>query len=376
MRAGRWRPFAAIGACLLALLAREASAQDASSDEAPSVVAGVRFDEPLRLEGDDVAPRRGKPWATVYGNDGTVKPVYYGDPHPYEDREGPAAPAFGENGGGGDPNIDHRENGSDGQKKWPDVSQPGPDMGDFPNSAYTLPRGKAQFEIAPLTLTTRDATSPPVYSAPFMVRLGLTDNVEFRVFGNGIARVDDTSQLSGFAPPKLDMKVHLWDDVKKWLIPACSLEVYVTTTWGTPAFVNAWEPSLNFNFDLPVTEKLNFEWTVGYSGVQQVVNINTGERFVPKFNYVVPGIHRKLDVNYNQFSLQWAVEYQVSEKVNVFFDGFHNGAIHVDLGSGEMIGQGMFYQFNDRLIGFGSVSEGLTPNVPWVLGQLGFAYAL
>jgi hypothetical protein len=75
-------------------------------------------------------------------------------------------------------------------------------------------------------------------------------------------------------------------------------------------------------------------------------------------------------------SVQYAIEYQLTDRLAVFFDGFHNGALHVDLGSGDMIGQGVFYEFTDRLLGFGSVSEGVTPNVPNTLGQIGFAFAL
>src|SRR5262245_46548998 len=36
----------------------------------------------------------------------------------------------------------------------PNIATPGPDFGDFPNSAYTLPRGGIYIEQAPFTLQT------------------------------------------------------------------------------------------------------------------------------------------------------------------------------------------------------------------------------
>src|SRR5215469_5286815 len=118
------------------------------------------------------------------------------------------------------------------------------------------------------------------------------------------------------------------------------------------------------NFDFPITKKLNLEWTVGYTGVQQAINLNTGEVFVPRFGFFVPGIHRQLNLNSDQFSVSWAFEYEVSDRLQFFFHGAHNGAILLNLGGGDIIGQGMFWKFNRQLLGFGSINEGVTPNLP------------
>jgi hypothetical protein len=172
------------------------------------------------------------------------------------------------------------------------------------------------------------------------------------------------------------MKVHLWNDRKEWLIPAASLEVFLLTPWGSKQFNGGWEPSLKMNFDLPITKKINLEWTFGYSGVQQAININTHEIFIPRFNFLVPGIHRQFDLNFNQFSAQWAIEYQVNDQLEIFVHGFHNGAILFNFGAGEMVGVGAFWKFNSRVKAFGSVNSGLTPNLPSIAAQLGFAVAL
>ncbi len=263
-----------------------------------------------------------------------------------------------------------------GSTAWPDITTPGPDMGDFPNSAFTLPKGRSYVEFSPITLVNADRQTPAAYVAPYLLRYGLTDNVEFRLFGNGVTRVGGASPTTGFSPLNLDMKIHLWNDRKEWLVPAVSLEIYLTTPWGSSQFTNGWQPSINMNFDLPITKKTNLEWTLGYSEVQEAININTSERFIPRFNFLVPGIHRTFDLNFNQFSAQWAIEHDVTDRLQVFAHGFHNGAILLNLGSGEMIGVGAFWKFSSRLTGFGSINTGLTPNLPSCAGQIGFAIAL
>ncbi|MBS0261091.1 MAG: transporter [Planctomycetes bacterium] len=260
--------------------------------------------------------------------------------------------------------------------KWPDISQPGPDMGDFPNSAFTLPKGRAYLEFSPATVLNSDRQSPATYDAPFLLRYGLTDDVEFRVFGNGLTVVEGSQGSTGFSPLNLDLKIHLWDDRKEWLIPAMSFEVYLLTEWGSSQFTGGWEPSINLNFDLPICERTNLEWTVGYSGVQQAFNIHTQERFVPRFGYLVPGIHRTVDRNFNQVSAQWAIEQEITKKLQLFIHGAHNGSVIQRYGSGQIVGVGGFWKFSDRLMGFGSLNTGLSPNLPTCAIQVGFAVAL
>lgn len=259
---------------------------------------------------------------------------------------------------------------------WPDISEPGPDMGNFPNSAFTLPKGRAYVEVSPVTLFTRDRQNPQGYIAPYLLRYGLTNDVEFRLFGNGLTHVGGSVPTTGFSPLNLDLKIHLWNDRKEWLIPAVSLEVFLLTPWGSSAFTSAWEPSLNLNFDLPITKRIGLEWTLGYGEVQQAINTSTNEVFVPRFNFLDPAIHRLLSRNFNQFSAQWAIQYEVNEQLDIFVHGFHNGAMLFNLGTGEMVGLGGFWKFNSRLTAFGSVNTGLTPNLPSLAAQFGFALAL
>jgi hypothetical protein len=262
-----------------------------------------------------------------------------------------------------------------GGAPWPDIAVPGPDMGDFPNSSFTLPKGRSYVEVAPFTLLSPDRQSPSTYYAPFLLRYGVTDDLEFRIFANGLVHVFGDQPTTGFSPLALDFKIHLWDDKREWFLPASSLEVYLQTTWGSPQFNGGWQPSLNMNFDLPLTDKTNLEWTVGLSGVQDAVNVVTGERFIPRLHFLVPTV-QQANLNVNVFSLQWALEHDLTDRLQVFAHGFYNGAIQFQQGSGTMVGGGLFWKFSPRLIGFGSVNSGLTPTLPSVAVQIGFAFAL
>jgi hypothetical protein len=257
---------------------------------------------------------------------------------------------------------------------WPDLRTPGPDMGDYPNSAYTLPKGRTYIEFSPVTLSNADRENPASYNAPFLLRYGLTDDVEFRIFSNGVTHDGGKFSTTGFSPLGLDMKIHLWDDRREWLIPAVSFEGYLLTVWGSPQFNGGWQPSINLNFDLPLSKKLNLEWSVGYTGVRDAVNVVTGRRFVPRHHSLVPLIHRT-NLNVNQPTVQWALEYELTERVELFFHGFHNGAILFQQGAGEMIGAGAFWVLTPGLMIFGSVNTGLTPNLPSINGQMGFVVA-
>jgi len=260
-------------------------------------------------------------------------------------------------------------------RPWPDISEPGPDFGDFPNSSFTLPKGRVYLELAPLTLLGRDSQNPSSYNFPFLFRYGLTDDVEFRLFGSGIAHVFGDQPETGWTPIAFDFKIHLWDDKREWMLPASSLEVFLQTPWGSPEFNGGWQTSLNMNFDLPLAEKTNLEWTVGLTGVQDAVNVFTGERFIPRLNHLVPVVHRaNLDVY--QLSVQWALEQDVTDQLQVFMHGFYNGAVMFQQGAGTAIGGGFFWKFSPRVMGFASLNAGLSKNIPPIFTQFGFAIAL
>lgn len=256
-----------------------------------------------------------------------------------------------------------------------DISKPGPDMGDYPNSAYTLPKGRAYVEFAPFTYQTADPQNSASYNFPFLLRYGVTDNVELRLLGSGLTSVYDPSgTVTGVAPLIIDTKIHMWDDQIKRLIPAASLEVYVQTNWGSPQFQGGVQPSLNLNLDFPFTEKTNVEMTFGYTGVQDAIDLRTGKVFFPRFNHRIRLLHN-LGLDVNQFAYQWAIEHQVTEKFQVFLHGYYNGPILFQSGPGKVVGVGYFYQINKRSTLFNSYNAAIDNFAPPFSTQLGLAFA-
>lgn len=258
----------------------------------------------------------------------------------------------------------------------PDISEPGPDMGDYPNSAFTLPKGRAYIEFAPLNLQTADRYNSASYNAPFLLRYGITDDVELRLFGSGITTAfDPGNTVSGFSPLIIDTKIHMWDARMEQMIPAASLEVYVQTNWGSPAFQGGVEPSINLNLDFPVAEKTNIEMTFGYTGIQDALFVVTGDRFFPRLGHKIPKLHQA-NLNVNQFSYQWAIEQQVTEKFQIFVHGYFNGPVYLQSGPGKVIGTGWFYRVSKRSMIFSSYNAGMDSATAPFTTQLGVAFAL
>ena len=84
-----------------------------------------------------------------------------------------------------------------------DIRDPDPDSANFPNGAYTLPKGRMYIENSPLGLYGASKSSPRVYQWEYLLRYGLTDNLEFRIFSNGFtAQASQGKQpaTTGYSP--------------------------------------------------------------------------------------------------------------------------------------------------------------------------------
>lgn len=267
-----------------------------------------------------------------------------------------------------------KPNDSSANDDGPDVGKPGPDMGDYPNSAYTLKKNRLQFEIAPASFRTRNANNASAYATPFLLRYGLTDDVEFRVLGTGLTSLISPNEITGFGVLTFDTKIHLWNDQIKYLIPAVSFEASLQTQIGSPAFQAGTEPALNINMDFPFTEKTNFEATIGYSGNQTSVNLIS---FFPKDTTLQGKFPSGVQFNENVYVayLQWAVEQELTEKFSVFVHGFVARPVSTFNETAVVTGAGFFYQCSKQTMLFGSANAGLTDVPAPFLTQLGVAYA-
>ena len=67
-----------------------------------------------------------------------------------------------------------------------DIRDPDPDLANFPNGAYTLPKGRLYIESSPVGFFGASKYYPRVYQWEYRLRYMLTDNLEFGIFSNGL----------------------------------------------------------------------------------------------------------------------------------------------------------------------------------------------
>ncbi|MBS0262140.1 MAG: transporter [Planctomycetes bacterium] len=249
-----------------------------------------------------------------------------------------------------------------------DIRDPDPDTANFPNGAYTLPKGRLYIENSPVGFygPSRNGTQPRTYQWEFLIRYGLTDNLEFRIFSNGLTHESaqpGSPAVTGFSPVAFDFKVNFWEENTKYHIPAVGVEMYIQTDLGSPAFNSGTQPSLNLLFDQSLPLDLSFEYNLGISGVQN----NTGQ------------------IAY-QFSFQWSLQHEIVKDFDLFWHGFYNAAALPRLLQFQNVanagipqvtasGVGGIWTVNNRLAIFGSLNFGLTPAAPDFFALGGFAVA-
>lgn len=246
---------------------------------------------------------------------------------------------------------------------WPpppiDISSPGPDTANFPNSPFTLPKGRSYIETVPGTfsLPGSDGT-PATWSWPFMMRTGLTDNCELRLISQGptsITAAADEPAVTGFAPLVFDIKLHLWGD-ESWLYwPIVGIEAFVVSGLASRDFQIGTEPGMALLVDHRLPNDWLIEWNVSYFG--------TSGGDLPD------------ELSLPSLGAQWAVQKQLTPSFAAFFQGFYNAAGIPYFPSDLVVGMGAQWNLSQRLAiytsynwsvdGIGSPSGGIT----------GFAYA-
>lgn len=247
----------------------------------------------------------------------------------------------------------------------PDIANPGPDLANFPNSAFTLPQGRAYIELSPFTYYGTAATTPAQYNAEFLLRYGVTDDLELRLFGNGPSRQGGRDPGWGFSPIAFDTKIQLWLEKPDYFLPAAGLEAYIQTEWlGNAAFNAGTQPSFTVNFDQSLPFEIDLEYNLGATRVQDGVGDNVWE-----------------------FSFQWALQRDFFNKnFALFIHGFveNAGLPRVPMATlavpradmrQNAVGAGFVWTASSRLAIYGQVSGGTTKFTPQPIGLLGLAMA-
>jgi hypothetical protein len=250
-----------------------------------------------------------------------------------------------------------RPDASETAAAWPNVHDPGPDMANFPNAAFTIPRGAFHIEFAPVGLYGPDKDTPPTYTTEFLLRYGLTDRVEARLFGNGYQSMfhvrPGLQGGSGWSPIAFDTKVNFWSqpDERLWL-PSVGMEAWIQADFATKALREGTQAGINLLFDHALPGQFQLEWNVGVNSTPEAQQFDGLE-----------------------WNFQWAFQRRFFDRLDVFTHGYINSASLPREGDGIVVGGGGVYSVNDRLALFGSYNAGLTLEAPTTFFQLGFALA-
>ena len=268
-----------------------------------------------------------------------------------------------------------------------DVTLPGPDTANFPNSAFTLPKGRAYIENSPATFFGKSRSFAAQYNWEFLLRYGLTDDLEFRLFSSGYSATLSHPRTTGFSPLAFDFKYHMWDENLDLHIPAAGAEIYILTPFGSNYFSGGTQPSIALLLDHTLPFDILLEHNFGLTGIEDT------------FGGAV-----------YEFSYQWALQRQVFKDFAIFTHGFLNASAlprtpiyQRPIGKGDVrtllpldptdatlffhpkhqvtpaqlvIGGGFLWNLSTRLSLFGSYNVGLGGDSPRILAQLGFAVAL
>jgi hypothetical protein len=265
---------------------------------------------------------------------------------------------------------DDEEDEAEEPESWPNAQSPGPDMANFPNSAFTIPRGAFQVEFAPLALSGPSDDTGPSYSTQFLLRYGLTDHLELRLFGLGFAAIlRGPQRTTGFSPIAFDLKANLWDESEDHLIPAVGLEAYVQTIYGSPVFRSGTQPALSLLFDHTLPKGFNFEWNVGFNGAQSQVRDNND------INGPINTVHNQLETEALEFNLQWALQRRFFDRLDLFTHGYLNSSAIPNLGDGVVVGGGAVWMATRKVTVFGSYNAGLNKDAPTTSAILGGSWA-
>lgn len=240
-----------------------------------------------------------------------------------------------------------------------DITDPGPDTANFPNSPFTLPKGRSYVEYDPGTFSLPGSDGTPgTWSSPFLLRTGITDSCELRLFSQGPTVVGATGasrSFDGFAPLAFDLKIHLWGEPDQLWLPAVGIEAFVLTGIASKQFIVGVEPAAVLLVDHRLPGDWMLEWNVGCYG--------TGGSGIPDI------------LSLPDLGVQWSLQKQLTERLAVFYQGFYNAAGIPFFPADLVCGFGGQWNVTRRLAVYGSYNWSLDDLGSPSGGSSGFAYA-
>lgn len=247
-------------------------------------------------------------------------------------------------------------------EEGPKVSMhdPGPDLANFPNSSFTLKEGGLYFESTPLSYYGSSPGGSSQWSIPYLIRYGLIDEVELRLFSNGLTF---QSGMMAASPLAFDTKAHLWAYEDENVNASFGIEAYVQPSnfLASSSLRQPMQYSATLLVDHQLPWDVSFGWNVGF------------------LRQVGAGLTR------DRPTVQWAFQKNLNEDWAIFIQGFHNAAtlptipvnpsVFMTGRQVDVIGFGAQWTVTDRVAVFGNMNFGLTPLSPNQIALVGFAYS-
>ncbi len=267
-----------------------------------------------------------------------------------------------------------------------DITNPGSDLANFPNSAYTLPQGGFYLETTPISYTSASKRSSPQYNAEYLLRYGLLDDIEVRLYSQGFTVQGNPNKAVGFSPLTFDTKIHFWDEWEDYYLPAAGLEVLLQTDLlGSPAFNAGLQPAMSLNFDQTLPYEFEIEYNVGAARFQDPQN---------------------LDKSVWDATFSWAIQRAMTEDIDLFINGYYNASSlprntrhsdkyqHVCPNAGpcrdvekirraiepganvqmQAVGMGGIWTMDKHTVFFTNLAAGVSTSTPDFTGYVGFAW--
>ena len=237
------------------------------------------------------------------------------------------------------------------------IRDPGPDTANFPNSPYTLPRGGIYLETTPMVWTGASRPRQPAsWNWEYLLRLGVTDRFEFRLFSNGLTASQANygqQAFVGIAPLILDAKVHLWGEKPEYILPGAGIELYVQTDWASPQLQSGTQPGVALLFSNSLPWDIELEW-----------NIGLGSTNGPQSGSII-----------YQETLQFSFTKPITDDFQIFVQGLVNGSSLPRFASSTVLGGGFVRYIGRRTVLFASYNAGVETGGPPAVIQVGGAAA-
>ena len=254
-------------------------------------------------------------------------------------------------------------------REQPDIANPGADLANWPNSAFTLPEGHAYVEFQPFGYSASSPNGPEQYDMETLFRYGLTDNIELRLFTNGPTHTGGSFNSWNFSPVAFDTKIQCWTEKPDIYVPAMGFEAYIVTEWlGSNPTNGGTQPAFTFNFDQSLPFDIDLEYNIGAGSLRNAAGQTEWQAI-----------------------FQWALQRDMfDDDFAVFIHGFVNAAnlprnrkmINGQLLSNppsesveNIIGAGFIWTVNSRVSLWGQSSAGTNQVSPSLLSSAGFAIA-